>query len=258
MSKALVRCCLVWFFAVLTVAAAEQSHADKVVEQLRAANVARSSLATEIATWKREKQRLKLLISEAQRQIQIQETGIAQNNTSIEQIQKRLVSLNNQAHSAAEIDGVLLELSTYIQETMAKRAAVLPSGSVPKIEQDPAAEASMQFLRTVALLKQAAASSKQWRAHLSSGMLNGQRIAYDQISMGHVAAWWLSRDQRQAGIVERKNGINILHEVKDPAIIQAITTAIAIAHGDRAPEPVLLPLDQRQLTTAQAVEQTDE
>lgn len=242
--------------ALSTAQAAEQS--DLILEDLRAANEARRDMAQEADAWNQEKQRLQLLIQEAERQIKNQEAFIAENNKAIELIQKRLASLQNQTQHAAAIDALLIDLAQHIQQYLALRAKIVPSSAIEQPAQAEAVEASMQFLRAVAQLKQAAATSKQWRAHLSSGMLNGQRIAYNQLSMGHVAAWWLSRDQSQAGVIERRDGTNILHEIKDPAIVNAITRAVAIAHGDRAPEPVLLPIEQRQLTAAQDKELADE
>ena len=230
-----------------SIVAEETPHAH--LEQLRAANLARQTLAKEKDAWASEQQRLQLLIEEARRQISNQKVFIENNNAAIERIHKKLSNLENQTVRSAEINEVLIELAVRIKNALVERAGRLPSGSIERVQGDTHAEASMQFLRSAASLKQALANAKSWRSSLSSGTLNGKRIAYDQISMGHVAAWWVSRDQSKAGIIERRAGENVLHQIEDARIVEAIKSAVAIVHGDRSPQAVVLPIDKRQLQT---------
>lgn len=220
---------------------------DQALEDLRAANQARQTMASEAADWATEQQRLELLISEAKRQAESQRRFMENNKAAIKRYRQQIAGFDVQTDQAAAVDAVLLDLSAQINDALAERAARLPSGGIERAAQEQTGEAAMVFMRSAARLKQALANGKIWRTSLSSGELDGKSIAYDQLSLGHVCAWWLSRDQKQGGIVERRDGQNILHALDDPAALEAITTALAVAHGDRSPEAVLLPVDQRQL-----------
>lgn len=247
MKLVIVLCCA-WGSGVMAAEVVPDS--EQVLEHLRAANQARHSEASVRQQWELEQQRLALLIAEAQRQDQQLQQQMAADQAAISALQQRLAGFESQASQAAALDAVLFDLATEIDAALDERAARLPSGSIAAANTGTGSveEPAMRFLRSAARLEQALQTGQRWRAGLSSGLLNGQHLAYEQLSLGHVCAWWLSRDGQRGGTVQRQNARNILTEITDTETIEQIRTALAIIHGDRAPAVVILPIKEADRT----------
>ncbi|NRA39540.1 MAG: DUF3450 family protein, partial [Planctomycetes bacterium] len=80
----------------------------------------------------------------------------------------------------------------------------------------------------------------QWHVSLSSGELDGETIICDQLRLGAIAAWWMSRDGAKAGVVQRKNNNNILHVLSSDEQ-DNIARAFMLARGEIVPELIRLP-----------------
>jgi hypothetical protein len=104
---------------------------------------------------------------------------------------------------------------------------------LPAIEQ--LHEAAMAFDR----FKAAAA---RWEVEIGEGRLpDGSRVGVQLLDAGLCAAWFLRLDGQGAGQALRDGAGWSLIPSQDPAVIPAVTAAIAQFRGNSVPQPVLLP-----------------
>lgn len=235
-------------FLVQIVPAAEEgtrnagSNSAQIGEALRAANHARAQRRDLEAAWESDKQALQLLIDETQRQQKQHNKRHADNKQRTTDLEKDVAHWQLQKKDGIALDAIFLQLAEKCNQELNSLQAQLPSSVVPAVvsAQGVAGDASYVFSQACARLQLAQAACSQWDLSLSSGSLQGESIIVDQLRVGAVAAWWLSRDAQRAGVVQRKNGKNILH-LATAQDQKQIRQAFHIAAGEMTPSLVRLP-----------------
>ena len=219
------------------------SAAERTLESLRAADQARSTDATETQAWAEEEARLKLLL-----------TAIEERTAAARRREKRAreeLRAAQETRPAQPID--LLELGAIrvarrIDEGLDTLAKQVPPGLIPP--RDPGrADARKALDQALHRLERAERATEVVSVSIAPGRLNGEPKSVEVLRLGGVAAWWRSLDGQIGGEAQMVDGQLVLHSTTDPARLDAIGRASAIAKGRQAPEILLLPVRYARTST---------
>lgn len=213
---------------------AAEAPVANVLEALRSANQARSELARESAAWATERQRLQALIAATNAETVRLERAATLSETARDSAQARLAALG----SASVLEAVRAELAgagSRAKQALEALAARLPPGVMPRWADDESFEAAVRVLEAA---EQAAG---RIAIEVVTGELGTQRLAVKVLRVAGAAAWWMTLDGSQAGIVTITDGAVILTLV-DESGRAAISAALGQIEGRQTPSVVLLPV----------------
>ena len=216
--------------------------AATALEQLRAANQARSDLAKEEAAWAMESARLKALIAATSAETTRLERDATAAVTLRDNARARLAALG----SSSDLDAVrtrLAESGAKLTTALAAVARDLPPGAVPTPSE---AVGDGVFDAVVHALEAAEHSANSLAVEIvsgersASGSTPAQRQAVKMLRVAGAAAWWVALDGSAAGTVRIQDGTVHLDAVPE-AQSQAIALALAQVEGRSQAGIALLP-----------------
>ena len=225
--------------AVCSLAAAEPavaaSPAGRLLEEIRAANTARSAAEGERAAWNAERERLEAIrsgvVAEAQRLTA--EADAAEKKAAALEADLRRIG------SGSDLDAVralLADLARDVRARLAGLAHDLPPGAVAVPPDGGDFDAAVRALDAT----ERAASSVT--VEVVGGRLGSAEVAVRLLRVSGAAAWWASLEggpQARAGTAAMFGGALTLEPVDDP---RPIMRAIAQAEGRATPSLSLLPV----------------
>ncbi len=233
----LIWCCWGPWLAAATADAVAADPAAAALENLHAANQARSDRAREEAAWTLERQRLQAVLDATR----IETTHVDHDATHAEAARDaartRLASLGSQS----ELDAVRTQLrqnGEQVAARLAALAATLPPGVIPTVS--PTGDEGT-FDAAVRALEAAERSAGVLMVNVVTGQRDGKPEAVKMLRIGGAAAWWVSLDGTAAGTVRMEHGSVTLVAVADELARTAIMTALAQAEGRSPPQVDLLP-----------------
>ena len=216
--------------------------AATALEQLRAANQARSDLAKEEAAWAMESARLKALSAATSAETTRLERDATAAVTVRDNARARLAALG----SSSDLDAVrtrLAESGAKLTTALAAVARDLPPGAVPTPSE---AVGDGVFDAVVHALEAAEHSANSLAVEIvsgersASGSTPAQRQAVKMLRVAGAAAWWVALDGSAAGTVRIQDGTVHLDAVPE-AQSQAIALALAQVEGRSQAGIALLP-----------------
>lgn len=210
--------------------------ATAVLEQLRAADRARTDLATTESAWALERSRLLALVEATAAETGRLERDAGAAETARDAARTRLAALGN----SSDLDLVrtrLAEAGTRSAEALAAIARTLPPGIIPT----PAdASGENPFDAAVRALEVAERAATGISVEVVTGERNGTPQAVKMLRVAGAAAWWVALDGRAAGLVAVHQGQVRLIPVDEPQAL-AIADALAQVEGRHAPTIAVLP-----------------
>jgi hypothetical protein len=216
---------------------AAETVAESALATLQAANNARSEKTRVEAEWQQEKQRLLAIIATTQAEQQRVQQALHEAGQQQQKLQTELAALGDSAAAQAETRG-LQQLAQRIKTILAEGALLFPPGSVAVMAEQttPTFEASLRALEA----SERAAETQS--IDIITGERAGRIEAVKMLRVSGAAAWWVSLNGHDAGIVRMQNGIAQLIDVREENERAAIQSAILQAEGRKAPALVVLPL----------------
>ena len=222
--------------AVVAPSYALASPADEVLQRLQAADQARQSDATEAQQWAEEKARLELLLTSIEERIRS-----AKQRQTVTQEALQTERAARPPSTLVQFETGALRVASDIHRALDHLAMRVPPGLIPARgpqRADPR-EALDQALHRLERTERGLTSVD---VSIAPGRLNGEAKSVEVLRLGGVAAWWRSLDGTTGGEAHKVDGEFRLVEQTDPAVLDAIARASAIAKGRRAPEVLLLPV----------------
>jgi hypothetical protein len=216
---------------------AQADPAARILEDLRAANVARSALATEESDWRVERERL-----DAVREAIVADSERLERETLEAEAQRKhsetdLTSLGTGSDDFEPIRVALAESA----KTMAAKLSELAKKSPPGAVAVPAEAGEAAFDDAVRALDATERAASMVSIEVVPGQLGSQAMAVKVLRVAGACAWWIGLDGVDAGTAAIKDGRLELLKATDEADRRAIVRAFAIAEGRHAAELVVLP-----------------
>ena len=218
-------------------AAPVSDHAESVLEQLRAANVARAALTAEQAAWDAERERILAVKSANDSDIDGLTTDGAAVEAEHQQAAKQVASFEK-ADDLVPVHAQLAAIATTIVERLKAYAQSTLPGAVTL----PEHPGSLTFDEAVRCLDASERSATSASIDIISGQLGGVATAVKVMRVSGAVAWWVALDEHTAGMLTMVDGTPQLQEVADQGQRRAIIRAIAILEGRRPAEFEVLPL----------------
>lgn len=222
--------------SLLSAADGAPDPAASALEQLRAANQARSELARESAAWESERQRLAAIIAATRADTARLERDATAAEAARDAARTRLAALGN----GNELDALrarLAEAGERMAVQLAALARSLPPGAIPT----PAASAGDgAFDAAVRTLESAERAAGSLAVEVVTGDRAGRTEAVKVLRVAGAAAWWVALDGSAAGILRMSDGMAKL-EPADESGRTAILAALAQAEGRLQPALTVLP-----------------
>lgn len=210
--------------------------AASALEQLRAANQARSELARESAAWTAERQRLAAIIAATRTDTARLERDATTAEAARDAARTRLAALG----SGSDLDALrarLAESGARMTAQLAALARTLPPGAIPLGSGSASEDAFDAAVRT---LDGAERSASGLAVEVVTGSRDGRPEAVKVLRVAGAAAWWVSLDGTSAGTLRMVDGATRL-EPSDLAGREAILAALAQAEGRKQPTITVLP-----------------
>lgn len=217
------------------------------LEQLRAANVARSELAREESAWKAERERLQAAIAATRAEVARLERDAMDSETQRDTARSKLAAIG----STSDLDTLrtrLGEAGITLRSALKALAATVPPGVIAPPADDLAGEAL--FDASVRALDAAERGAGTLGVEVVSGTRDGQSEAVKLLRVAGAAAWWVSLDGKAAGIARVAGGELHLDAARDERTRLDITAALAQAEGRAHPTVLLLPAPTPTPTTS--------
>lgn len=223
--------------------AAEPPPPDPVslaLEQLRAANEARSELARETAEWQVERDRLRAVIAATSAERDRLRADAESNEKLSAEAQTKLSALGAGSDLQA-LEEQLARGAAVHWQRLQDLAAQVPPGIFPRNTTNaPAGTGDFDSLAKALDAAERAATGVS--VEFVVGQLNGQSTPIKLLRIAGAAGWWISLDETQAGPVELRKGVLELIPANRPDERQAIQKALHIAEGRSPASLVMVPL----------------
>lgn len=224
--------------AILTIAAALSAAepADPphgILDQLRAADTARSELAREEAAWVIERQRLQALVDSTRAETMRLDREAAAAATARDEAQRRLAEADGAASGIAALRSRLDDAAAATATSLARLGAGLPPGALPR-------PADGGFEAVARAVEAAERTAGEVRVVIATGVRQDRTMAAKVLRAAGAAAWWISLDGLAAGTVRMVDGAPRFIDAA-PAGVAAIRAAVAQAEGRARPELLMLP-----------------
>jgi hypothetical protein len=210
--------------------------AANALEQLHAANQARSELAHDNSTWTTERQRLEAVIAATRAETTRLERDAAAAETARDAARSRLAALGN----GSDLDALrsrLAEAGARMSAQLAALARTVPPGAIPLATGSTGDDAFDAAVRT---LDGAERNASGLAVEVITGNRDGKPEAVKILRVAGAVAWWVSLDGSRAGSVRMVDGTTRL-EPSDLADRDAILSALAQAEGRKQPSITMLP-----------------
>jgi hypothetical protein len=219
---------------------ADADPAATTLEQLRAANAARSAEAREWQAWQVESERTYALLDAVQGQVARLRAEATAAREAAAKLRQESDAAGETKRQLARLDGVFAAQADAIAQGLDRARAASVPGAVPAAE--AGGEARTRFAAAVRALETAERAAAASEVEVVEGDLEGQARAVTVLRLAG-RGWWCEIDGARAGMVEpQAGGRPKLVEVRDAQAAEAIRRAIAIAQGARPPELLLLPV----------------
>jgi chromosome segregation protein len=228
--------------AVAVEAPSTPDAATVALEQLRAANVARSELAHEESAWKTERERLQAAIAATRAEVARLERDAAEAEAQRDNARTKLAAIS----ATSDLDTVrtrLSEAGVKLRTALKALAATVPPGAIAAPAEDLAGEAA--FDAAVRALRGIERSAGTLGVEVVSGTRGGQTEAVKLLRVAGAAAWWVALDGSAAGTARVSDGKLQLDATSNDSTRLAITAALAQAEGRAHPTVLLLPAPAR-------------
>ncbi|HEX3132945.1 MAG TPA: hypothetical protein VHX44_05100 [Planctomycetota bacterium] len=212
------------------------------LEQLRAANVARSELAHEESAWKTERERLQAAIAATRAEVTRLERDAAEAEAQRDSARSKLAAIG----ATSDLDTVrarLGEAGVKLRTALKAIAATVPPGAITAPADDLAGDVA--FDAAVRALDAAERSAGTLGVEVVSGTRGGQPEAVKLLRVAGAAAWWVALDGSAAGTARIAEGKLQLDAASNEQTRLAITAALAQAEGRAHPTVLLLPTPAR-------------
>ena len=222
---------------LLTAAAVEPPVAERMLEDLRAANVARSALAGESAAWSAERERLEAALDA----LQADGRRLAREADAAEAMRDRAVQDLAALGAGGDLEpvqAILAASAARVRERLTALARELPPGAMS----EPRAGGEGGFDEALRALEASERALEKVAVEIVPGRLGERTIAVKALRVGGAAAWWLAMDGAEAGTLGRQDGQVVLTALPDAATRDAIARAIAIVEQRQPAAVELLPL----------------
>ena len=223
---------------VTSVSAADNTDAAVAMEQLRAANQARSALANEESAWKQERERLLAALAATRAELARLERDATAAETARDTARTKLAALGN----VSDLDAVrerLGQAGTRIAGQLTELGKSLPPGVIAVPSAGLAGDAA--FDAAVRALDAAERAAGTVTVEVVTGERAGQAEAVKLLRVAGAAAWWVALDGSAAGSARMSDG-KLMLAVADEAGRLAIIAALGQAEGRGQPLVVLLPM----------------
>ena len=212
-------------------------HAESVLEQLRAANVARAALTAEQAAWAAERERILAVKSANDSDID----SLTKEGAAVEVEHQEAAKQVASFEKADDLVPVHAQLDA-IAKTIVDRLTAYAHTTLPGAVTLPEHPGMLTFDEAVRCLDASERSAGTVSIDIISGQLDGAATAVKVLRVSGAAAWWVALDEHAAGIVTMVDGQTQLQEVSDELQRRSIIRSIAILEGRRPAEFEVLPL----------------
>jgi len=211
--------------------------AESVLEQLRAANVARAALTAEQAAWDAERERILAVKSANDADIDSLTKEGSEVEAEHQQAAKQVASFEK-ADDLVPVHAQLDAIATTIVERLKAYAQTALPGAVTL----PEHPGSLTFDEAVRCLDASERAATSASIDIISGQLGGVATAVKVLRVSGAVAWWVALDEHTAGTLTMADGTPQLQEVADQGQRRSIIRAIAILEGRRPAQFEVLPL----------------
>ncbi len=212
--------------------------AATALEQLRAANVARSELARESAAWVNERERLQAAIAATRAELARLERDATTAETQRDQARTRLAAIGD----TSDLETVrrhMGEAGARLRTGLSIVARSVPPGTVATPAGELAGEAA--FDAATRALEAAERAAGTLSVEVVTGQRAGQTEAVKLLRVAGAIAWWVALDGKAAGTTRMVDGTLHLDPATDEAARSTITNALAQAEGRAQPTVLLMP-----------------
>lgn len=219
------------------VCAVDAGDAAVAMEQLRAANLARTALATEESAWKQERDRLHAALAATRAELARLERDATAAETARDAARTRLAALG----TSSDLDAMrerLGQAGITLAARLTDLARSMPPGVIAPPEAGLTGDAA--FDAAVRTLDAAERAAGTLTVEVVTGDRGGQAEAVKLLRVAGAAAWWVALDGSTAGTARVADGRLTLTACDEPGRI-AIAAALAQAEGRGQPAIVLLP-----------------
>lgn len=215
--------------------------ATLVLEELRAAQLARSAQAREIQEWRQEQERMAVLHDTVAAEIAALEATARQDTDQTAAVRRDLEVCAAERRALETTRAALRIQALSITTTLATvaRRAVPGAVTIPAGNADPA----LAFDEAVRCLDGTERAGAASAVELVEGRLAGQPRAVKLLRVGGLG-WWADLDGDQAGVVvpSETGQPPALEPCADAGRVEDIRRAIAMVEGRRVPELLRLPV----------------
>lgn len=214
-----------------------------ILDDLTAANEARTQRLREEAEWTREKERIELLRVTIEREARRAGDAAAAAQEQITSLQDGARARQEQRQRIHDVRALLARLTLRIHDELATIDRTCPPGVIPRSERGAAETAEDRFLAATDVLARARHQATRAGVEIVSGTLDGDVTTVRLLRLGGVAAWWRSLDAKRAGRAARVAGKLQLRQAVSEEDAAAIHRAFDMVAGRRAPDWVVLSVD---------------
>jgi hypothetical protein len=215
--------------------------ATQVLEELRAAQSARSAQARELQEWRQEQERMAVLHDTVAAEIAALEAAARQDAGQTAALRRELEACAAERRALEATRAALGVQAQAITAALAEsaRRAVPGAVTIPAGNVDP----TVAFDEAVRCLDSTERAAAAIAVELVEGRLAGQPRAVKLLRVGGLG-WWADLDGNQAGVaVPSGTGEPpVLEPCADAARGEDIRRAIAMVEGRRVPELLRLPM----------------
>jgi hypothetical protein len=213
------------------------------MQELQAANEARSALLQAEQDWALEKEKLELLRSTVLREAARLQSVAAEARRQEAELSEQTAGARAEQKRLEEIEAMVDALAERLEKALAAMAARTLPGLVPPDRAAAITDPAERLSAGADRLRQAERQAQAPGMELVDGLLNGESRTVKLFRAGGAAAWWMSLDGAGSGTAVMKDGKLVLIPAQSPADAEAIRTAFSIAEGHAPPAWTLLPMD---------------
>jgi hypothetical protein len=226
----------------------DEDVASQVMEDLKAADRARMQRVRELEDWQMEKQRLQLLRDALEEQTGDLEQRTEQVRAEVARLRERRARIAEARARHKALMQALEALAEKLNRALARIDRDGPPGLVPReaAELPVAADARVELSNALTRLRQARTRLETVDVEMADGRLNGEPRTVHCLRAGGVAAWWMTLDGKQVGIVRSDPAGTVLEPANSEDVAAEIRRAFKIAWGQEVPVWVTLPVGEAE------------
>ena len=214
----------------------------QVMDELRAANVARTQLLDEEQEWAMEAERLELLLAtindETARLGREADQAVAARTV----LDKQVSRLQSRRERLDDVEATVDTLCERLEKALDHLASRSLPGLVPPDRAAGITRPDERLAAAVSRLDDTERRAARAGIEIVQGDLDDRGVTIKLLRLGSVAAWWTALDGRAVGTAEMAGGKLVLGRTDAPQEVAAIATAFAIVEGRAAPDWILLPV----------------